>query len=177
MKKTFIAITLLILTVGLVNAQSISDIRKNAYDAAITASSASKDRKSAREEYEEKKAQSEETIADVTEDDYNILTSVAILYPSENNTWVKAYCYALEDYIWYTIFYGNDNNWWINLAYNEGNEIGEIFYATKMKSFDKIKATDEFTGKVTAALKLNNTNDYLIIIQDKYSPTTFAISW
>ena len=167
--KRFISILILtIALIGSVFAQSLDDVRKKAYDAAVTASSVS--RKSAYEEYKENQK-------DDFEENCNILAAIAIRYPSENNVWVKCYCYPLKDYVWYTIFYGDDNNWWVNLAYDNDGEVGELFYATKNKSLDYIKAEDDVSGKETAAIKLNNVNDYIVIIQDIYDLKIFAISW
>lgn len=170
MRKFISILVLAIALVGSVSAQSLDDLRKRAYDASVAASNASISRKSAYEEYKESQE-------DNFEENCNILADVAIRYPSEKNVWVKCYCYPLEDYVWYTIFYGDDNNWWINLAYDNNGDVGDLFYATKNKSLDYIKAEDDISGKETAAIKLNNTNDYIVIIQDIHDPKTFAISW
>lgn len=170
MRKFISILVLAIALVGSVSAQSLDDLRKKAYDASVAASNASISRKSAYEEYKESQE-------DNFEENCNILADVAIRYPSEKNVWVKCYCYPLEDYVWYTIFYGDDNNWWINLAYDNNGDVGDLFYATKNKSLDYIKAEDDISGKETAAIKLNNTNDYIVIIQDIHDPKTFAISW
>lgn len=170
MRKFISILVLAIALVGSVSAQSLDDLRKRAYDASVAASNASVSRKSAYEEYKESQE-------DNFEENCNILAAVAIRYPSEHNVWVKCYCYPLEDYVWYTIFYGDDNNWWINLAYDNNDEVGELFYATKNKSLDYIKAEDDISGKETAAIKLNNTNDYIVVIQDIHDPKSFAIAW
>lgn len=170
MRKFLSTLILAIALVGSVSAQSLDDLRKRAYDASVAASNASVSRKSAYEEYKESQV-------DNFEENCNILANVAIRYPSENNVWVKCYCYPLEDYVWYTIFYGDDNNWWINLAYDNNDDVGELFYATKNKSLDYIKAEDDISGKETAAIKLNNTNDYIVVIQDIHDPKSFAIAW
>ena len=176
MKKILIVlVTLLISVFGLANAQSVSDIRRNAYNAAIEATNASKNRKSAYEEYKEN--QKQEVVKDDFEENCNILANVAIRYPSENNVWVKCYCYPMKEYIWYTIFYGDDNNWWINLAYDVDDEIGELFYASVNKSLDYIKAEDDNSGTETAAILLKNNSGNVVIIQDIKDPKTFAISW
>lgn len=172
MRKFISILVLAIALVGSVSAQSLEDIRKKAYDASVAASSVS--RKSAYEEYTERQKLEEESDF---EENCNILAAVAISYPSEKNVWVKCYCYPLEDYVWYTIFYGDDNNWWINLAYDNNDEVGDVFYATKNKSLDYIKAEDDVSGKETAAIKLTNTNDYIVVIQDIHDPKTFAIAW
>ena len=176
MKKISILVTLFILLFGSVNAQSISDIRRNAYNAAVEATNASKTRKSAYEEYKESQKQEVEEKDDF-EENCNILANVAIRYPSEHNVWVKCYCYPMKEYIWYTIFYGDDNNWWINLAYDVDDEIGELFYASVNKSLDYIKAEDDNSGKESAAILLKNNSGNVVIIQDIRDPKTFAISW
>lgn len=176
MKKILVLVTLLISVFGSVNAKSINDIRRNAYNAAVEATNASKNRKSAYEEYKENKKQEVEEKDDFDEN-CNILASVAIRYPSENNVWVKCYCYPMKDYIWYTIFYGDDNNWWINLAYDVDDEIGELFYASMNKDLSYIKAIYDNSGTETAAILLKNNSGNVVIIQDIKDPKTFAISW
>lgn len=174
MRKFISILVLAIALVGSVSAQSLDDLKKRAYDASVAASNASVSRKSAYEEYKESQKVVEERDF---EENCNTLAAVAIRYPSEKNVWIKAYCYPVGDFVWYTIFYGDDNNWWINLAYDENDDVGELFYATKNKGFEYIEAEDDISGKKTAAIKLNNTNDYIVIIQDIYDPKTFAISW
>lgn len=190
--RRFINILILVIAlVGSVSAQSLDDLRKKAYDASIEAVNKGKNRKSAYEEYLEKqeleaakKAEEAEAEAEDEEDEEsnfeenrNILYDVAIRYLLEHDAWVKCYCPPVGDYIWYTIFYGDDDNWWINLAYNNNGSKGETFYATKNKSLAYLNFRDDASGKEVAAIKLNNTNDYIIILQDAHNPRDFTINW
>lgn len=190
MRKFTNILILVIALVGSVSAQSLDDLRKKAYDASIEAVNKGKNRKSAYEEYLEKqeleadkKAEEEEALETKEaeesnfEENCNILTNVAIRYPLENNVWIKCYCYPVGDYIWYTIFYGDDNNWWINLAYDVDDEVGELFYASANKSLSYTKTIYDDIGIETAAIKLTNTSDYIIITQDAHNPRDFAIWW
>ena len=111
------------------------------------------------------------------EENRNILYDVAIGYLLEHDAWVKCYCDPVGDYIWYTIFYGDDNNWWINLAYDSNGSISETFYSTKIESLVYLNFRDDASGKEVAAIKLNNTNDYIIILQDAHNPRDFTINW
>lgn len=194
MRKFINILILAIALVGSVSAQSLDDLRKKAYDSAIEAVNKGKNRKSAYEEYlerqeieaakkaeEEKKAEAEEEAEEAEESNFeenrNILYDVAIRYLLEHDAWVKCYCPPVGDYIWYTIFYGDDNNWWINLAYDSNGSKGETFYATKNKSLAYLNFRDDASGKEVAAIKLNNTNDYIIILQDAHNPRDFTINW
>ena len=186
MRKFINILILAIALVGSVSAQSLDDLRKKAYDSAIEAVNKGKNRKSAYEEYlekqeleEEKKAEEEAEEAEESnfEENRNILYDVAIRYLLEHDAWIKCYCPPVGDYIWYTIFYGDDNNWWINLAYSNNGSKGETFYATKNKSLAYLNFRDDASGKEVAAIKLNNTNDYIIILQDAHNPRDFTINW
>ena len=195
-RKFASTLILVVALVGSVSAQSLDDLRKKAYDSAIEAVNKGKNRKSAYEEYlerqeieaakkaeEEKKAEAEaeeeaeEAEESNFEENCNILYDVAIRYILEHDAWVKCYCPPVGDYIWYTIFQGDDNNWWINLAYNNNGSKGETFYATKNKSLAYLNFRDDASGKEVAAIKLNNTNDYIIVLQDAHNPRDFTINW
>lgn len=187
MRKFINILILVVALVGSVSAQSLDDLRKRAYDSSIEAVNKGKNRKSAYEEYleqkeleaakkaEEEALEAKEAEESNFEENCNILYDVAIRYLLEHDAWVKCYCDPVGDYIWYTIFYGDDNNWWINLAYSNNGSKGDTFYATKSKSLEFIKV--EVSGKETAAIKLINTNDYIIIIQDAHNPRDFTITW
>ena len=188
MRKFINILILAIALVGSVSAQSLDDLRKKAYDLSIEAVNKGKNQKSAYEEYlerqeaeEAKKAEEEEVAEEDEESNFeenrNILYDVAIRYILEHDAWVKCYCPPVGDYIWYTIFYGDDNNWWINLAYNNNGSKGETFYATKNKSLAYLNFKDDISGKEIAAIKLTNTNDYIIILQDARNPRDFTINW
>ena len=189
MKRMFLVVTLLIAFVGSSFAQAnlYDKIIEKAYNLSVEAIEAGKNRKSAYEEYLEKqeleaaKKAEEEAIEakkaeeDKFEENCNILAAVAISYPSENKVWLKCYCYPLEDYIWYTIFY--DSNWWLKLAYDNNGEVDDVFYAAINKDLDYIKVKDDISGKETAAIKLTNTVDNIVVIQDIQEPRAFAITW
>lgn len=189
MRKFTSILILAIALVGSVSAQSLDDLRKKAYDSAIEAVNKGKNRKSAYEEYlekqeleEAKKAEEEKKVEEEAEEsnfeeNCNILYDVAIRYILEHDAWVKCYCPPVGDYIWYTIFQGDDNNWWINLAYNNNGSKGETFYATKNKSLVYLNFKDDASEKEIAAIKLNNTNDYIIVLQDAHNPRDFTINW
>ena len=197
MVKRFIStLVLVVALVGSVSAQSLDDISKKVYDLSIEAINKGMNRQSAYEEYfekqeleEAKKAleeakktleeakKIEEETKKIEEDNFeencNILYDVAIGYFLEHDAWVKCYCDPVGDYIWYTIFYGDDNNWWINLAYDSNGSISETFYTTKIKSSAYLNFKDDISGKEIAAIKL----DYIIILQDAHNPETFTINW
>lgn len=189
MRKLISLLVLAITLFGSVSAQGLDDLRKKAYDLSIEAIDKGKNRKSAYEEYLEKqeieavkKAEEEALEAQKAEEsnfeeNCNILFDVAIGYILERDAWVKCYCPPVGDYIWYTIFYGDDNNWWINLAYNNNGSKGETFYATKNKSLAYLNFRDGLSGKEVAAIKLTNTNDDIIVLQDAHNPRDFTINW
>lgn len=200
MVKRFIStLVLVVALVGSVSAQSLDDLSKkvldlsfeiinkgmNAYEEQLekqeleAAKKAEEERKA---EEEAKKAEEEALEAKKAEEsnfeeNCNILYDVAIRYPLEHDVWLKCYCPPVGDYIWYIIFYGDDNNWWINLAYNNNGEIGDAFYATKNKSLIYLNFKDDISGKEIAAIKLTNTNGYIIILQDAHDPRGFTINW
>src|SRR5574344_657244 len=193
MKRMFLVVTLLIAFVGSSFAQAnlYDKIIEKAYNLSVEAVEAGKNRKSAYEEYLEKqeleaakKAEEEALETKKAEDDKfvencNILAAVAIYYLLEHNkSWVKCYCYPLRDYVWYKIFCGDDNDWWINLAYDNNDEIGDVFYARKNKNLDFRKVKDDISGKETAAIKLTtDDDDHIGVIQDIHDPKTFMLTW
>ena len=195
MRKFINILVLVVALVGTVSAQSLDDLSKkvldlsfevinkgiNAYEEQLEKQELEEIKEGlekVKKTLEEAKKIEEETKKLEEEnfkEDCNILADVAIRYPSDNKVWVKCYCYPLKDYIWYTIFY--DSNWWLKLAYDNNGEVGDVFYAAINKDLDYIKAIDDISGKETAAIKLTNTNNYIIVIQDFYDPETFAITW
>ena len=189
MRKFTSILILVVALIGSVSAQSLDDLRKKAYDSAIEAVNKGKNRKSAYEEYlerqkieeareaEEEALEAKEAEESNFEENRNILFDVAIGYILEHGAWVRCYCPPVGDYIWYTIFLGDDNNWWINLAYNNNGSKGETFYATKNKSLAYLNFRDDASGKEIAAIKLTNTNDYIMILQDAHNPRDFTINW
>ena len=192
MKKILVLITLLISVFGSVNAQSLDDLRQKAYEAAIEAVNKGKNEKSAYEEYlerqeleAEKKAEEEaleEEEAEV-EDDYEYWRAIDILHrcvfcePINKNIIVKCYCYPIEDFIWYRAFIGTDDKIWVNLAYDENGEIGEVFYASAMQERESTSAIESETGIKTPALKVTFTSGELLFIQDIFDPYQFGIAW
>ena len=194
MKKILVLITLLISVFGSVNAQSLDDLRQKAYEAAIEAVNKGKNEKSAYEEYlerqeleEAKKAEEEaleakEAEAEV-EDDYEYWRAIDILHrcvfcePINKNIIVKCYCYPIEDFIWYRAFIGTDDKIWVNLAYDDNGEIGEVFYASAMQERESTSAIESETGIKTPALKVTFTSGELLFIQDIFDPYQFGIAW
>ena len=198
MKKILVLITLLISVFGSVNAQSLDDLRQKAYEAAIEAVNKGKNEKSAYEEYlerqeleEAKKAEEEaleeealeeEAEAEV-EDDYEYWRAIDILHrcvfcePINKNIIVKCYCYPIEDFVWYRAFIGTDDKIWVNLAYDDNGEIGEVFYASAMQERESTSAIESETGIKTPALKVTFTSGELLFIQDIFDPYQFGIAW
>ena len=194
MKKILVLITLLISVFGSVNAQSLDDLRQKAYEAAIEAVNKGKNEKSAYEEYlerqeleEAKKAEEEaleakEAEAEV-EDDYEYWRAIDILHrcvfcePINKNIIVKCYCYPIEDFVWYRAFIGTDDKIWVNLAYDDNGEIGEVFYASAMQEREPTSAIESETGIKTPALKVTFTSGELLFIQDIFDPYQFGIAW
>ena len=191
MKKILVLITLLISVFGSVNAQSLEDLRQKAYEAAIEAVNKGKNEKSAYEEYLErqeleaaKKAEEEalEEEAEV-EDDYEYWQAIDILHrcvfcePINKNIIVKCYCYPIEDFVWYRAFIGTDDKIWVNIAYDENGEIGEVFYASAMQERESTSAIESETGIKTPALKVTFTSGELLFIQDIFDPYQFGIAW
>ena len=193
MKKILVLITLLISVFVSVNAQSLDDLRQKAYEAAIEAVNKGKNEKSAYEEYLErqeleaaKKAEEEALEAEALEeeaeeDEYwqaiDILHRCVFCEPINKNIIVKCYCYPIEDFIWYRAFIGTDDKIWVNLAYDENGEIGEVFYASAMQKRESTSAIESETGIKTPALKVTFTSGELLFIQDIFDPYQFGIAW
>ena len=192
MKKILVLITLLISVFVSVNAQSLDDLRQKAYEAAIEAVNKGKNEKSAYEEYlerqeleaakkaeEERKAEEEAKKAE--EEEYwraiDILHRCVFCDPINKNIIVKCYCYPIEDFIWYRAFIGTDDKIWVNLAYDDNGEIGEVFYASAMQERESTSATESETGIKTPALKVTFTSGELLFIQDIFDPYQFGIAW
>lgn len=193
MKKILVLITLLISVFGSVNAQSLDDLRQKAYEAAIEAVNKGKNEKSAYEEYlerqeleaakkAEEEALEEEAEAEV-EDDYEYWRAIDILHrcvfcePINKNIIVKCYCYPIEDFVWYRAFIGTDDKIWVNIAYDDNGEIGEVFYASAMQERESTSAIESETGIKTPALKVTFTSGELLFIQDIFDPYQFGIAW
>lgn len=175
MKKIILVLSVLVFGSALFAEDGIlNKIRTNAFNSAIEATEAGKNRKSAYEEYLENKAAEEDT---TWKENCDILDGVAIKYPVDMNKWVKVYCYPMHDYIWYTAFIGDNNNMYVNLAYDVDDDIGELFYASENISKTFIKTKDDLSGKVMAGIILTNKSDKIVIIQDINDPYCFAISW
>ena len=194
MKKILVLITLLISVFGSVNAQSLDDLRQKAYEAAIEAVNKGKNEKSDYEEYLErqeleaaKKAEEEVLEAEEAEvedeDDYEYWRAIDILHrcvfcePINKNIIVKCYCYPIEDFVWYRAFIGTDDKIWINIAYDENGEIGEVFYASAMQERESTSAIESETGIKVPALKVTFTSGELLFIQDIFDPYQFGIAW
>lgn len=196
MKKILVLITLLISVFGSVNAQSLDDLRQKAYEAAIEAVNKGKNEKSAYEEYlerqeleaakkAEEEALEEEALEaeDEDEDDYEYWRAIDILHrcvfcePINKNIIVKCYCYPIEDFVWYRAFIGTDDKIWVNIAYDDNGEIGEVFYASAMQERESTSAIESETGIKTPALKVTFTSGELLFIQDIFDPYQFGIAW
>ena len=192
MKKILVLITLLISVFGSVNAQSLDYLRQKAYEAAIEAVNKGKNEKSAYEEYLErqeleaaKKAEEEalEEEEAEAEDDYEYWRAIDILHrcvfcePINKNIIVKCYCYPIEDFVWYRAFIGTDDKIWVNIAYDDNGEIGEVFYASAMQERESTSAIESETGIRTPALKVTFTSGELLFIQDIFDPYQFGIAW
>ena len=191
MKKILVLITLLISVFGSVNAQSLDDLRQKAYEAAIEAVNKGKNEKSAYEEYLERqeleaanKAEKEALEAEAeVEDDYEYWRAIDILHrcvfcePINKNIIVKCYCYPIEDFVWYRAFIGTDDKIWVNIAYDDNGEIGEVFYASAMQERESTSAIESETGIKTPALKVTFTSGELLFIQDIFDPYQFGIAW
>ena len=196
MKKILVLITLLISVFVSVNAQSLDDLRQKAYEAAIEAVNKGKNEKSAYDEYLErqeleaaKKAEEEALEEEALEaeaedeDDYEYWRAIDILHrcvfcdPINKNIIVKCYCYPIEDFIWYRAFIGTDDKIWVNLAYDDNGEIGEVFYASAMQKRESTSAIESETGIKVPALKVTFTSGELLFIQDIFDPYQFGIAW
>ena len=191
MKKILVLITLLISVFVSVNAQSLDDLRQKAYEAAIEAVNKGKNEKSAYEEYLERqeleaaKKAEEEALEEeaLEEDDYEYWRAIDILHrcvfcePINKNIIVKCYCYPIEDFVWYRAFIGTDDKIWVNLAYDDNGEIGEVFYASAMQERESTSAIESETGIKTPALKVTFTSGELLFIQDIFDPYQFGIAW
>lgn len=187
MVKRFIStLVLVVALVGSVSAQSLDDLSKKVLDLSfgvINKGINAYEEQLEKQELEETKKIEEETkkleeeAKKIEEDNFeencNILYDVAIEYLLDHDAWVKCYCPPVGDYIWYTIFYGDDNNWWINLAHDSNGSISETFYSTKIENPDYLIFKDDISGKKIAAIKL----DYIIILQDAHNPEIFTINW
>lgn len=193
MKKILVLITLLISVFVSVNAQSIDDLRQKAYEAAIEAVNKGKNEKSDYEEYlerqeleaakkaEEEALEEEALEAEAEEEEYwqaiDILHRCVFCDPINKNIIVKCYCYPIEDFIWYRAFIGTDDRIWVNLAYDQNGEIGEVFYASAKQEIESTSAIESETGIKTPALKVTFTSGELLFIQDIFDPYQFGIAW
>lgn len=192
MKRLTALLAALLISVfgSVVNAQSIDDIRQKAYEAAIEAVNKGKTQKSAYEEYLErqeleaaKKAEEEALEAKEAEDDYEYWRAIDILHrcvfcePINKNIIVKCFCYPIEDFVWYRAFIGTDGKIWVNIAYDDNGEIGEVFYASAMQKRESTSAIESATGIKTPALKVTFTSGELLFIQDIFDPYQFSIAW
>ena len=190
-KSIIMAVLVLVIGSFSLNAQSLEDLRQKAYEAAIEAVNKGKNEKSAYEEYLEhqeleaaKKAEEEalEEEAEV-EDDYEYWRAIDILHrcvfcePINKNIIVKCYCYPIEDFVWYRAFIGTDDKIWVNIAYDDNGEIGEVFYASAMQERESTSAIESETGIKTPALKVTFTSGELLFIQDIFDPYQFGIAW
>lgn len=192
MKKILVLITLLISVFVSVNAQNLDNLRQKAYEAAIEAVNKGKNQKSAYEEYlerqeleaakkaeEERKAEEEAKKAE--EEKYweaiDILHRCVLCEPINKNIIVKCYCYPIEDFVWYRAFIGTDDKIWINIAYDDNGEIGEVFYASAMQERESTSAIESETGIKVPALKVTFTSGELLFIQDIFDPYQFGIAW
>ena len=188
--KSIIMAVLVLVSFSL-NAQSLDDLRQKAYEAAIEAVNKGKNEKSAYEEYLERqeleaaKKAEEEALEeeDEDEDDYEYWRAIDILHrcvfcePINKNIIVKCYCYPIEDFVWYRAFIGTDDKIWVNIAYDENGEIGEVFYASAMQERESTSAIESETGIKTPALKVTFTSGELLFIQDIFDPYQFGIAW
>ena len=191
-KSIIIAVLVLVIGSFSLNAQSLDDLRQKAYEAAIEAVNKGKNEKSAYEEYLErqeleaaKKAEEEALEANEAEaeDDYEYWRAIDILHrcvfcePINKNIIVKCYCYPIEDFVWYRAFIGTDDKIWVNIAYDDNGEIGEVFYASAMQERESTSAIESETGIKTPALKVTFTSGELLFIQDIFDPYQFGIAW
>ena len=180
----------MIISLASLNAQNLDDLRQKAYEAAIEAVNKGKNEKSAYEEYLErqeleaaKKAEEEalEAEAEAEEEEYwraiDILHRCVFCEPINKNIFVKCYCYPIEDFIWYCAFIGTDDKIWVNLAYDDNGEIGEVFYASAKQEIESTSAIESETGIKTPALKVTFTSGELLFIQDIFDPYQFGIAW
>ena len=187
--KSIIMAVLVLVSFSL-NAQSLDDLRQKAYEAAIEAVNKGKNERSAYEEYLErqeleaaKKAEEEALEEAEVEDDYEYWQAIDILHrcvfcePINKNIIVKCYCYPIEDFVWYRAFIGTDDKIWVNIAYDENGEIGEVFYASAMQERESTSAIESETGIKTPALKVTFTSGELLFIQDIFDPYQFGIAW
>ena len=192
-KSIIIAVLVLVIGSFSLSAQSLDDLRQKAYEAAIEAVNKGKNEKSAYEEYLErqeleaaKKAEEEALEAEAeaeVEDDYEYWRAIDILHrcvfcePINKNIIVKCYCYPIEDFVWYRAFIGTDDKIWVNIAYDDNGEIGEVFYASAMQERESTSAIESETGIKTPALKVTFTSGELLFIQDIFDPYQFGIAW
>ena len=193
--KSIIMAVLVLVSFSL-SAQSLDDLRQKAYEAAIEAVNKGKNEKSDYEEYlerqeleaakkAEEEALEEEALEaeDEDEDDYEYWRAIDILHrcvfcePINKNIIVKCYCYPIEDFVWYRAFIGTDDKIWVNLAYDDNGEIGEVFYASAMQERESTSAIESETGIKTPALKVTFTSGELLFIQDIFDPYQFGIAW
>lgn len=185
MRKFTSILILVVALVGSVSAQSLDDLSKKVFDLSFGVIDKGISQMSAHEDYlekqeleaakkaEEEALEAKEVEESNFEENCNILYDAAIGYLLDHDAWVKCYCSPVEGYVWYTIFYGDDNNWWINLAYDSNGSKGETFYTTKVKSLAYLNFRDDTSGKEVAAIRL----DYVIILQDAHNPRDFTINW
>ena len=191
--KKLLAIFVMIISLASLNAQNINDLRQKAYEAAIEAVNKGKTQKSAYEEYlerqeleaakkaeEERKAEEEEA-KKAEEEKYweaiDILHRCVFCEPINKDIIVKCFCYPIEDFVWYRAFIGTDDKIWVNIAYDDNGEIGEVFYASAMQKRESTSVIESATGIEMPALKVTFTSGELFFIQDIFDPYQFSIAW
>ena len=205
MVKRFIStLVLVVVLVGSVSAQSLDDLSKKVYDLSFgvinkginayeeqlekqeleEAKKALEEVKKTLEEakkIEEETKKIEEETKKIEEDEYlqaiDILNRCVFCDPVNENIFVKCYCYPIKDFVWYRAFLETDGKIWVNIFYDDNDEIGELFYASAMQKEEPTSITGSVTSIKVPALKVTFTSGDLLFIQDLFDPYSFAISW
>ena len=197
MRKFINILILAIALVGSVSAQSLDELSKKVYDLSFGVinkginayeeqlekqelEEAKKALEEVKKTLEETKKIEEET-KKIEEDEYwqaiDILNRCVFCDPVNENILVKCYCYPIEDFVWYRAFLGTDGKIWVNIFYDDNDEIGEIFYASAMQKEESTSTIESATGIKTPALKVTFTSGDLLFIQDVFDPYQFSITW
>ena len=147
--KKLITLFVLLIAIANINAQSPNDLRQKAE--------------------EEIKAE-EEAYWDAVSNMYR-----SILFdPINKGTYTPCFCYPLLDRVWVHTFVGLDSNLRVNIFYDDNGKVGDIFYATIIKSYGAAKLTED-TDTVAPSIEMKLDNGNLTFIQNEFDPNKFDI--
>ena len=139
-KSIIIAVLVLIIGSFSVNAQSLDNLRHEAYE--------------------------EITAEEAYWDNVSIMYRSILFDPINNGTCTPCFCYPLLDLVWVHTFIGSDNNLWVNIFFDNNGKVGELFYAAIIQRYEATKFTEN-TDTVIPSIEMKLNNGNLTFIQDE----------